>query len=250
MTGTSGTTAATAARTPSGGTQGAAWPLHLTPGVARRRAGRWLVAFGVTGLALLVLAAVLVVGALGALGQAAASLEDQRVRLVALIEPTAQALDRSATTAENAGTSLEASGRAARDAAAMTAELATAMDSMATAAQIDVFGLQPFAGLADDLASVASRSRTLATNLETTAAALDANVLDSQATAADLRTLVVELEAMRSQLGTTQTGGDPAAGGGSEGMIALARIVLLGLLAWLAVPALLAIRIGWGWRRG
>jgi hypothetical protein len=75
-------------------------------------------------------------------------------------------------------------------------------------------------------------------------------VLDSQATATDLRTLVGELETMRAQLETTETGGGADGGGGSEGMIALARIVLLGLLAWLAVPALVAIWIGWRWHRG
>ena len=165
-------------------------------------------AFGASGLVLLALVAFLVVGALGALGGAAASLEDQRVRLVALIEPTAHALDRSATTAENAGASLEASAGAARDAAAMTAELAAAMDSMATAAQLEVFGLRPFAALADDLSNVATRSRTLATDLETTATALELNVVDSEAMAADLRTLVGELEAMRVQLGVTETGGE------------------------------------------
>ena len=227
---------------------GAAWAPPRAAGAERRRAGRWLMAFGGSGLILLALAAFLVVGALGALGGAAASLEDQRVRLVALIDPTAQALDRSATTAENAGASFQASGAAARDAASMTAELAAAMDSMATAAQLEVLGIRPFATLADDLSSVATRSRTLATDLETTASALESNVVDSQAMADDLRTLVGELETMRLQLGVTETGGDDASGAGT--MIALARIVLLGLLAWLAVPAVIAIWLGWRWRRG
>lgn len=225
----------------------------LAPGAARRRTGRALLAFGIAGLVLVALAAVLVIGALGAADDAAGSFDDQRARVVALLDPTEAVLLRSAGTAENAGASLEVSARSARDAAELTTQLATAMDQMAVAAQLDVFGVRPFAALGDALIGVAMRSRTLAEDLVTTATALDANVEDSRATAADLRELATDLAALRTELGAVDTAaGGAGLGGGLDATtaIAIARIVLLGLLAWLAVPALAATWLGWHWREG
>src|SRR6202008_3014573 len=102
-------------------------------------------------------------------------------------------------------------------------------DAMADAASIEVFGVQPFADLTGELSGVAARSRTLAGDLEGTAAALDANVEDSRATAVDLRALVVELDRMRLQLAAADPARGPDGAMDTASVIALARIVLLGL---------------------
>lgn len=225
----------------------------VAPGRGRRRAGRALLAFGLTGVALVGLGIALVLGTLGAVTSAAASLDEQRTRLVALLEPTEATLLRSAGTAENAGTSLEASATSARDAAALTDQLAVAMDEMARAAQLEVLGIRPFAGLAVELDDVAERSRTLAADLGTTANALDANVDDSRATATDLRDLAAELADLRLELDGEAGVRPPAAAGSwpdAGTAIAVARLVLVGLLLWLAVPALGATWLGWRWRHG
>lgn len=227
----------------------AGWP--LTAGTDRRRAARLLLAFGVSGLALLVLVAVLVIGALGAAGEAAGAIETQRARLVALIDPAEAVLDRAAGSSANAGTSLEASAGSARDGAALSLQLADAMEAMARAAEVDVFGVRPFSGLVDDLSAVAASSRTLATDLDATAGALDANVADSRAVADDLGALADELARLRAGLdATAAAGGATASGADLPTLVGLARIVLLGLLAWLAVPAVLAVWLGWRFRRG
>jgi hypothetical protein len=227
----------------------AGWP--LAAGANRRRAARLLLAFGLSGLTLLVLGAVLVIGALGAVGEAAGTIDAQRVRLVALIDPTEAVLDRAAGSSANAGTSLGASAGSARDGAALSLQLADAMEAMARAAQVDVFGVRPFSGLADDLSAVAASSRTLATDLDATAGALDANVADSRAVAEDLGALADELARLRSELeATTAAGVATGQGPGLATLVGLARIVLLGLLAWLAVPAVLAVWLGWRFRRG
>lgn len=234
--------------TPETTLRAAAWP--LVAGTERRRLGRALLGFGLAGLVLLVLAAILVVGALGAVGRAAGTIDDQRVRLVAMLEPAEAALDRAATSAANAGTSLGSSAVAARDAAQLTTQLADAMDGMAAAAQVAVFGVQPFAALSGELSGVATRSRTLAADLGTTAAALDANVADSQATAADLRTLADELGRLRAELDGADAGTTDPTGTSLGSTVDLARVVLLGLLLWLAAPALAATWLGWRWRNG
>ena len=218
---------------------------------SRQRAGRGLLTFGVVGLVLLALAGFLVLGSLGALASAAAELDAQRVQLVALLPPAEEALDGAAESAANAGTSLQASAHAARDAADLLSQLAQAMDGMSSAAQIEVFGLRPFEAISDDMAGVASRSRTLATDLVTTAGALDRNVFDSRAAATDLRALADELAILRTELAADALSGDAATNAAAaKSSIVLARIVLLGLLLWLAVPALLATWLGWRWMRG
>lgn len=227
-----------------------AWSIVVGPATprARRRAGLALLAFGLSGLVLLMLAGLLALGSLGAVAATAADLEAQRARLVALMPPAEQALRGSAQTATGAAASLRASAATARNGANLVTQLAQAMDGMSSSADIEVLGIKPFAGLADELANVADRSRTLATDLATTASALDTNVEDSLAAAHDLATLANALASVRKELEASAlpTSGDRTI----ESSLALARLVLIGLLLWLAVPAALATWLGSRWARG
>lgn len=214
----------------------------MTAGLRRRRnLGLILAVFGLAGLALTAAAATLVVGSLGAIAGVAASLDRQRAELVDLIEPAAAALHRSADSAANASLSLTASAAAAEDAAALTTQLADSMDGMSQAASFQVFGTQPFGAAAASLAQVAASARLLSGDLHTTATTLAANVTDSIGVAADLRDLARQLEAV----------GNSARGAGGASTLAatataidVGRAVLLGLLAWLAIPALFALWLG------
>jgi hypothetical protein len=148
-------------------------------------------------------------------------------------------LNRSADSAANASVSLTASAAAAEDAAALTSQLADSMDSMSRAASIQVFGTQPFGAAAASLGQVAASSRTLSSDLHTTATTISANVTDSIGVAADLRDLARQLEAI---------GRSTSAAGSASTLSAAAldfgRVVLVGLLAWLAIPALIALWVG------
>ncbi|HYN70135.1 MAG TPA: hypothetical protein VEX41_07990 [Candidatus Eisenbacteria bacterium] len=212
----------------------------MTAGQLRRRnLGLSLAAFGLAGLILTAAAAALVLGSLGALAGVAASLDRQRAELVNLIEPAAAALNRSADSAANASISLTASAAAAEDAAVLTAQLADSMDAMAQAASIQVFGTQPFGAAAASLAQVASSSRLLSGDLHTAAITITTNVSDSAGVAADLRDLARQLERV----------GDNASAAGSAATLTataldLGRVVLVGLLAWLAIPAVVALWLG------
>jgi hypothetical protein len=211
----------------------------------RRRAGRGLLAFGVAGIVLLLLAGWLLLGSLGAVADATADLDAQRVRLAELLPPAEQALEGAADSAANAGTSLQTSGQSARDASDLVSRLALAMDGMSSAAQIEVLGVKPFGTLSDDLGRVASESRTLAADLILTASSLDKNVLDSQAAASDLRALASEVRVLHTEL----VAGSGAAAGSMETTLTIARAVVIGLLLWLAVPAVVAAWLGWRWSR-
>jgi hypothetical protein len=80
-----------------------------------------------------------------------------------------------------------------------------------------------------------------------TAGAMQTNISDSTAVAADLRTLAAQLDRLESSLGAGPDGEIPTTDASLP--IAAAQIVLVGLLLWLAVPAIAALALGWRWRR-
>jgi hypothetical protein len=216
-----------------------AWP--------RRRLGSALVGFGAVGLALLLALAVIVGLSLDGLGRAATDLAGQRESAIAMLEPAADALDRAATSAANAGASLTSAGGAARRASALTTQLAGAFDGLAQLGAFEILGARPFGALTGEFSSVATEARTLSGDLETTADALDANVTDSTTVAADLRTLADQLDRLRDSV---RAGGSPTTDPATAGtLLRIALIVILALLAWLAVPAVVAIELGRRWRR-
>jgi hypothetical protein len=229
----------------------------------RRRLGLGLIAFGVSGIVLVGSAALLVLASLSAVDDAASGFERQRAEILAMLGPASDALDRAATSAANAGTSLTETRDAATSAARLTGRLAESFQSLATLGSLEIFGTRPFAAAAAQFESVASEARTLSTDLDATAVAMESNIGDSTAVAADLRVLAGQLAVLEASLGAASPapgasvapGSSPPAGGpglaptSSALPIAAARFVLMGLLAWLAVPAIASIWIGWRWSR-
>lgn len=214
----------------------------------RRRVGTALIGFGAVGLALLLTLGVLVGLALDGLGRAATDIARQRDEAIAMLAPAAAALDEAATSAANAGASLTQAGASARRGADLTTRLAGAFDGLALLGAFELFGTRPFGALTGEFAGVATEARALATDLATTAAALDANVVDSTSVAADLRALADQLERLRvSVIGNDAApAADPATAGT---LLRVALAVILALLAWLAAPAIAAIELGRRWRR-
>jgi len=205
----------------------------------RRRLGWGLVSFGVAGVVLVVAAAALVIGSLAAVDNAATGFDRQRAELVSMLQPAASTLSDAADSASHAGASLTAASDASRRAADLTSRLATSFDSMAGLGSFEILGARPFAGVSSQFADTATQSRTLSSDLGSTADALATNVADSEAVAADLRSLADRLTQLETSVGGT--GG----GGSSTSLpIGLARLVLLGLLAWFSIPALASIWLG------
>ena len=207
-----------------------------------RRVGRGLLAFGIAGIVLLVAAAILVLATVGSLASASAELGREQAALLRMVGPAGEALRSSATAARNAGASLQTSATSARDAADLTTQLAGSLDELSSLSQISFLGTQPFAQAGESFRSTAARSRTLSTNLASTASAIDANVHDADTVATQLDTLADQLDGLRSELATTPAPASTIALVGLE-------VILVGLLAWLAVPAVIAIRFGWEWAR-
>jgi len=213
----------------------------MTRRTRRRRLGYGLLAFGLSGLVLLLAAAALVFGSLAAVDDAATGFESQRAELLAMLGPASSAMDRAATSASNAGASLTTSATAADQAAVLTTRLASSFEGLASLSSFEIFGSRPFAGLAGEFNQVGADARALSTDLTSTAAALRTNVADTAAVAADLRTLATQLDELESSLAAS----DGGSLGSATAALNAARIVLVGLLAWLAVPAVLCTWLGW-----
>jgi hypothetical protein len=205
----------------------------------RRRLGFGLVAFGAVGLALSVIGALLVLATLGAVGDAASGFERQRTELLSMVEPAASALTDAADSASHAGASLTEASDASRRAADLTTRLAGSFEALAGLGSVDILGSRPFAGFSSQFADAASQSRTLSTDLTTTADALATNVADSEAVALDLRALAERLRQLE-----TSVGGGTGPGSATAVGIAVAQIVVLGLLVWLSVLAVASLWLG------
>jgi len=206
----------------------------------RRRTGWALLVFGLVGLVLVAAAGALVLGSLTAVDDAVMGLERQRTEIVAMLGPASDALSGAASSASNASTSLTETSQAARNAAELTTRLATSFDSLASLGSFTIFGAQPFADVASQFAAVGVEARELSGDLTTTANAMTTNITDTQAVAADLLGLSEQLDRLEASLAGpgTAPGADPSL------PLDVARLVLLGMLAWLAVPALVSIWLG------
>lgn len=222
---------------------------------ARRRLGAGLLAFGLTGFVLLGAAATLVLGTLNAVDQVATGFERQRTELVAMLRPASAALSKAAASASNAGTSLATSAGAADRAGLLATNLADSFDGLTALGSFEIFGARPFAGLSSEFAAVGADSRVLATDLRTVAESMRTNATDAASVAASLGTLAAQLETLTVSLEgqTTAAPGaspGPGAGAGSPvstigAQLGLARLIVMGLLAWLAVPAVASTWLGW-----
>ena len=208
----------------------------------RRRIGAALVGFGVTGLLLVVAAGALVLGSLSAVNDAATGFEKQRVEIVAMLGPASTALSNAATSASNAGASLRETSEAASQAASLTTRLAESFGGLSSLGTFEIFGARPFGQLSGQFAQVATESRALSADLIAAATAMSTNIADSDAVATDLRVLAAQLDRLEASLAPPPGTGAVAS---ATLPLDLARIVLVGLLLWLAVPALASIWIGW-----
>jgi hypothetical protein len=207
-----------------------------------RTLGRAMMAFGAAGLALLLVAAVLLVVTIGSLSAAAANLGSERDQLAAMVGPASASLRSSATAARNASASLGQSATAARDGSALMRQLAASLDQLSALSSISILGQSPFASAAASFVDTAAKSRTLADNLESAATALDTNVADAGQVATSLDGLATQLDSLKTELANTPAAPPPWA------WFAL-DVVALGLIAWLGVVAGAAFWIGRRWSR-
>jgi hypothetical protein len=208
--------------------------VNAQPAARRRRLGIALMGWGGAGLAILALGLGVVNGALGNAG--GQGLESQRTRIVHLIDASTDALADAEAAARNADGSLVSAAAAASSAGGFMTDLSASMIRLAASLRIQILGSQPFAQPADDFERVAGSAASVAADLQTAATAVRLGGEDMAALADELATMRTQVAAMRS---------------GLENPIDLSRwrLVATVVLAWLAVPALVSLLVGFRWWR-
>jgi hypothetical protein len=205
----------------------------------RRLLGVGLTAYGLLGLAaaLLVVVAVLAIGP--ELESTLQRIDGQRERIVVTLESSASALERTADLAEDAAGAVASSGEIASEAANVSRRLADTLSRLSsTFGSFQVLGNQPFAPLASDASQLAAQLRGIATDLDALGIRLGSISRGIPALADDLATTGEQLVALAGDLEQL------AVMDSATTALRWLAIGLVLLVAWLVIPALIALGFG------
>jgi hypothetical protein len=196
-----------------------------------------LIAYGLFGLILAaVLLAALGPADLGGLGR----IDTERQAVVNLIASTEKTAIDSQAAVDRATGSIDAGADAADDSAGFARQLASALRQLGSTLRVDLFGSRPFESAAGDVEGAADRAEAAAGGLDRAASEARSGAEGMTALAADLQAASVELAAVRKGLeGTASLGVS----------LTWLRIALVGLVLWLAVPAVVSLWLGTRLRR-
>jgi hypothetical protein len=213
------------------------------------------VAYGIGALLLLIVTLALVLTTLAAVEQTARSIDAASgPALAPRLDRVGRSLDEAQTALRGFDATLDSTASSARNGQAMGLSLASSLRRLSTALDVNLLGTRPFAEVGAEFLVVADRADALARDLEATAGSLDANRDSLSRLADEVAGLQTELAALRSELGAGDEE-EPVAGASGTPIdaataVSLARLVVIALLVWLAIPAFLVILHGRGrWRR-
>lgn len=218
-----------------------------TPGPLRavlRRLATGLIAYGVIGLVLAVVALIAVVWAGGRITAVGGRVETQIAAVVETLDRTSVALADAGTSATSFSGTMERTPPVVRQTAQAIADVRTDLRSAESQfSQFEILGRRPLGGVADSFGRMAAnldgldeRLGLIATDLENNRTALVANA--------------TSLSALGARLGLVA---DDLRGGvveeGFADVRSSATVLALVLLVWMTIPAGGALWLGWWLRR-
>jgi hypothetical protein len=213
---------------------------------SRRLVGSALIVYGVAGLLLIGSAGMLVGSTIATIADVSNRVTEQRDALVATLRATSQTVDDAGTGIGGVGASLTMAKTSAEHATGLAGSLGQTLRELSSAMHIQIFGTEPLAGLSAGFDQAAAQSDALATDLRGVSAALGANTADLETSRRNLVTLGASLDRLVEAVDATPLGASLSTG--------VPPVVLeaafVGLLVWLAVPALGALALGIGLLRG
>jgi len=190
-----------------------------------------LIAYGLSGILVLLLALAVLVPPLLTVG----NLGVERQDAVAFLDSTVQALDAATSGSGDAGATLTAAAKSAHEAAGLSDGLARSMSALGNASDVSILGSRPLAGLAGQFAAVGTEANQLSATMTTLAATLGQNTIDFATLQADLAAIRQQVAGLRAAV---------AASDGLDGLApGLAPLVVL-ISIWMAVPAVAGLAIG------
>jgi type IV secretory pathway VirB2 component (pilin) len=201
-----------------------------------RRLGAALVAFGVVGLVLVAAAVVMLLAAGPSLDELGAVSERAGPTRQALADAQ-RTLDDLSKSADALEGTLASSRTSLADAAVASRSLADALTGVSAAMGIEILGNRPFAGVGQGLGTASDGVRRVADDLTALGERLGTHAGDAHRIAGDAAALRDSVQRIDASLQ-----GPP--GFGLAGSVAVVRLVLMGLLAWLGVLAGACVLVG------
>jgi hypothetical protein len=208
------------------------------------RLANGLVAYGVIGLILALIAAIALVYAGGRFTALSGRVESQVVTIADTLDRTADVLQDAATSATSFAVTLERTPPIVRQVATAIGDIETDLREISDQlAQISIVGRQPLAGTAERVATLAANLDGLDTRLGLVAGDLEGN----------RDALVANAESLGALSQQLTTVADELRAGSIQDALADIRAVLfvlgLVLLVWIVLPSAGALALGWWLRR-
>jgi hypothetical protein len=197
-----------------------------------------LIAYGVVGLILAVTVAVAGIVAALRVDDVTVRVEAQRLELVSAVGTMTGLVGTLAETLDQARPGLDQVTTAAGRLSALADQISTTADDLAGRLDVQILGLQPFAGMGVQVRGIAEQTRGLSGDLTTIAPAITAASQGTGAIADGLRDLEVRLTTLEARMAAL----GPFDEYGRWLFIGLVLVVLLDI--WLAIPAAIAIVVG------
>ena len=217
-------------------------PRSLRSGLRRLATG--LIAYGLIGIALAVVAAIALGWAGGRLTAVGGRVDTQIASVVETLDRTSTALTDAGTSATSFSGTMERTPPVVRQTAQaiadVRADLRAAEDQFS---QVVILGGRPLGGVADAFGRMATNLEGLDTRLDVIAADLDSNRAALLANASSLAALGERLGLVAEDL----RGG--VVEDGFADLRASATILAIVLLIWMTIPAIGALWLGWWLRR-
>jgi hypothetical protein len=213
-----------------------------SPGSLRaglRRLATGLIAYGVIGLALTLVAAIALIWAGGRLSSLGGRIDQQLDTVIETLDRTSTALTDASASATSFAVTLERTPPVVRQTAQVVADLRTDLRSVQTQmGQIMILGRQPLSGVSDAFGRMATNLEGLDTRLELIASDLESNRTALLANAASLGALGEQMGVIAANLesGVVEDG--------LADLRASITILALVLLVWMTIPAAGALWLG------
>lgn len=208
------------------------------------RLANGLIAYGVIGLVLAVVAALALAWAGGRFASLGDRIETQAATIADTLDRSASALQDASSSATSFAVTLERTPPIVRQVSTALGDVETSLQSISSQlAQIDILGRQPLGGTAERVSNMAAALDGLDTRLGLVASDLEGNRDALLANAASLGALSQQLTTVAEQLRSE----------GISTALADIRAVLvvfgLILLTWIVLPSAGALALGWWLRR-
>jgi hypothetical protein len=208
------------------------------------RVANGLIAYGVIGLVLAIIAALALVWAGGRFASLGGRLETQVSTIADTLDRTAAVLQDASTSATSFAVTLERTPPIVRQVSDAIGDIEASLQALSTQlAQIDILGRQPLGGTAERVTNMAAALDGLDARLELVAGDLEGNRDALLANSASLGALSQQLTSAAEQL----------RGDDLSSALADIRAVLLVfgliLLTWIVLPSAGALALGWWLRR-